>query len=300
MSHKGNPKRFQNKIIELAVDKDQTLLPFLLEKLSNRSRNSIKSILTRGQASVGGHIQTRHDFPLRPGDKVQIRFGTPAAGTHLQGLTILHEDDDLIVVEKSAGLLTIATDKEKERTAYHQLMDYVREKHPTQRIFIVHRLDRDTSGVMLFAKKKSIQQKLQNHWKDIVLERTYIALVEGEVKKKAGSITSWFKESTTHLVYSNPKPNDGKKAVTHYKVLKSNRKYSLLEVNLETGRKNQIRVHMKDIGHPVVGDKKYGTNNRVIGRLGLHAAVLSFKHPRTGEVLRFLSKMPKVFLKPFA
>ncbi|MGV3488817.1 MAG: RluA family pseudouridine synthase [Tuberibacillus sp.] len=299
MNKKGHHKGLQNKVTELTVEKENELLEFLLEKLSNRSRNSVKSILARGQVSVGGQIQTKYNFPLAPGQKVNIRWGGPQAGTRLQGLTILHEDDDIIVIEKSAGLLSIATEKEKGMTAYRQLMDHVRDKHPNQRIFIVHRLDRDTSGLMLFAKSKAVQEQLQNHWKEAVLERTYVALVEGEVNEKMGTIKSWFKESATHLVYSSQNPNEGKEAITHYKVLKSNRKFSLLEVNLETGRKNQIRVHMKDIGHPVVGDKKYGSNNRVIGRLGLHARQLSFKHPRTGEVLRFATKIPEAFSRPF-
>ena len=293
------PNTNKAKVTEIVVEKEGELLEFLLDKLSNRGRNSVKSILARGQVSVDQHIETKYNYPLRSGQKVNIRWGGPQAGTRLTGLTILHEDDDIIVIDKGPGLLSIATDNEKSVTAYHQLMEHVQKHHPDNRIFIVHRLDRDTSGVMMFAKSKEVQQQLQNHWKDAVLERAYVALVEGEVKKKSGTITSWLKESKTHIVYSSDKPDDGQKAVTHYKVLQSSRKYTLVEVKLETGRKNQIRVHMKDIGHPVVGDKKYGSNSRVIGRLGLHARLLSFKHPKTLEVLRFATKIPDVFMRPF-
>jgi len=151
---------------------------------------------------------------------------------------------------------------------------------------------------MVFAKNKEVQQTLQNSWHETVKERAYIALVEGQVKKD-GTVTSWLTESKTFMVYSSPRENDGKKAITHYKVLESNRNYSLLQVNLETGRKNQIRVHMKDIGHPVVGDKKYGSRNNSLGRLGLHAHAISFIHPTSGELLRFETKTPDVFLRTF-
>jgi 23S rRNA pseudouridine1911/1915/1917 synthase len=210
----------------------------------------------------------------------------------------LHEDNDLIVIEKEPGLLSIASEDEKHLTAYRQLTDYVRNVNPKNRIFVVHRLDRDTSGVMVFAKNKEAQQTLQNSWQESVRERAYIALVEGAVKKD-GTVTSWLTENKMFMVYSSPKPNDGKKAITHYKVLQSNRNFSLLQVNLDTGRKNQIRVHMSDIGHPVVGDKKYGSRNNAIGRLGLHANAIELKHPTTGESMRFESKTPASFTRPF-
>jgi len=164
----------------------------------------------------------------------------------------------------------------------------------------LHRLDRDTSGVMMFAKSEKIQQLLQNAWKEAVLERSYIAVVEGLVTKEEGTITSWLTESKAFIMYSSRTPNGGQKAVTHYQVLKKNKNYSLLEVKLETGRKNQIRVHMKDIGHSIIGDKKYGATKHPIGRLGLHARVLAFTHPVTGEEVRYETDIPKVFLSLFS
>ncbi|PZE20786.1 RluA family pseudouridine synthase [Paenibacillus xerothermodurans] len=277
------------------------LLPFLLSTLSNMGRNSVKSLLSRGQVSVNDKAVTVHNFPLEPGHIVAIHRERAVAEAPLLGMAILHEDDDIIVIKKESGLLSIASARpeEHEVTAYRQLMTHVRRTNPHARIFVVHRLDRDTSGVMMFAKSERIQQALQNSWQDAVKERSYIALVDGKVQKPAGTVTSWLKESRTLKMYSGRYPNDGQLAVTHYKVLQSNSAFSLLEVHLETGRKNQIRVHMEDIGHPVSGDKKYGSRTKVIGRLGLHAKVLSFEHPTTGELLRFDTGVPKQFLRPF-
>ena len=287
-----------NRNDEWIVNEQTELLKYLYEVLSSRSRNSVKGILNRGQVLVNGKVSTQFNDLLNPGDKVQIHARVATDEVKMTGVTILHEDNDLIVIEKEPGLLSIASEDEKHLTAYRQLTDYVRSVNPKNRIFVVHRLDRDTSGVMVFAKNKEAQQTLQNSWQESVHERAYIALVEGAVKKD-GTVTSWLTENKTFMVYSSPRPNDGKKAITHYKVLQSNRNFSLLQVNLDTGRKNQIRVHMQDIGHPVVGDKKYGSRNNAIGRLGLHANAIELKHPTTGESMRFESKTPASFTKPF-
>lgn len=280
------------------VNESIELLPFLLHVMESRSRNSVKSILTRGQVSVDDDATTKHNYHLQPGQTVAILKNKVAAKVNkVTGFSIIHEDKDIIVINKEAGLLSIASASEKDLTAHNQLMDYVRVEHPRNRVFIVHRLDRDTSGVMVFAKNEIVKRKLQDNWKTIVKERTYMALVEGTVKKPKGTITSWLKESSTLVVYSSPKEGDGLRAVTHYETVQSNATFSLLKVNLETGRKNQIRVHMEDIGHPVVGDKKYGSNTNVIGRLGLHASVLAFEHPKSGKLLRFEADVPDAFLK---
>ncbi|RKN71895.1 RluA family pseudouridine synthase [Paenibacillus ginsengarvi] len=296
------PSAPKSAATELLAEQPAMLLDFLLAALSGRSRNSVKSILARGQVSVNGRPTTKYDFPLQPGHRVIVSWAKVAERSEvkLNGLSLMHEDNDLIVVHKEAGLLSIATAQEKEQTAYRQLSDYVRRSNPSARIFIVHRLDRDTSGVMMFAKSERVQQLLQNEWKDAVLERTYVALVEGEVREKEGTVKSWLKENKAMVMYSSSKPDDGQLAITRYKVLKTNNRASLLQVELETGRKNQIRVHMMDIGHPVVGDKKYGSRGgSPIGRLGLHAHVLSFRHPASGETMRFESPMPSSFLRVF-
>ncbi|NBD27634.1 RluA family pseudouridine synthase [Paenibacillus glycinis] len=281
------------------VKEPAELFAFLLQHVAGEGRNAIKSMLSRGQIAVDGKPVKLYNYALQPGQKVAVSKERIAEKPPLIGLTILHEDDDIIVVVKDAGLLSIASEQESELTAYRQLTAHVRASDPRSRIFVLHRLDRDTSGVMMFAKNEQAQQELQTTWQDSVEERTYIALVEGKVKKPEGTISSYLKESKTLKMYSTNNPTDAQHAVTHYKVLQSNASFSLLEVSLETGRKNQIRVHMEDIGHPIVGDKKYGSRSRAIGRLGLHARVLAFKHPATGKLARFETDIPKSFLNPF-
>jgi len=282
------------------VTENSTLLPFLIETFPNRGRNKVKAMLTHRQVKVEDKVVTRHDHPLAIGQSVTISAVGDGGKELLQGVRILHEDADIIVIDKPAGLLSMATDEERERTAYRALTDYVRRNDAQARIFIVHRLDRETSGVMMFAKRESVQQALQNAWKDVVQERAYAVLVEGRVGQKTGKIHSWLKESQTKTMYVSRKPGDGQEAITHYEVVQSSDDYSLLQVRLETGRKNQIRVHLESIGHSVVGDKRYGSTKNPIGRLGLHARILAFRHPTSGEVLRFATEVPSAFRRVFA
>lgn len=283
---------------EWAVEKNNELLEYLFEVMPNKSRSTVKGMLKRGQVTINGKPTTQFDERLKKGDVVTLRDRAASPDVKMKGIEIVYEDDDIIAIEKSHGLLTMGSKQEKKATAFRMLMDYVQSIRPNNRIFIVHRLDRDTSGVMIFAKSRVVQQKLQNNWKDIVSERTYIALVEGQVKKD-GTITSWLKEDKAFKMHSSPKDNGGQKAITHYQVMRKNRRFSLLKVNLETGRKNQIRVHMETIGHPIVGDKKYGSTTKPINRLGLHASVIEFKHPTSGKTLRFESKPPSSFTRGF-
>jgi len=297
--HGGALNRSQTPPKQLKVTEQGELLPFLLDKLSPQGRNSIKSLLAHGQISVDDRVEKLYNHSLRPGQVVTVRKDRTTVAPPLVGLKILYEDDAVIVINKDTGLLSIATAQETELTAYRQLTAHVRLTDPNNRIFVLHRLDRDTSGVMMFAKSEKVQQKMQDGWKDIVKERMYVALVEGLVKKAQGTITSWLKETSTLKMYSSFTPNDGLHAVTHYKVLRANRNYSLLEVHLETGRKNQIRVHMQDLGHPIASDKKYGAKTKPFSRLGLHARVLAFEHPVTGKLMRFETDIPKQFMSQF-
>lgn len=281
------------------VTEDVQLLPFLLEKYPRKGRNKVKALLTRGQVMVGNRVVTRHDHLLAVGDKVKIlQTGSVQQRETMAGVKIVYEDESLLVIDKPPGLLSMATTEEKERTAYHILTEYVQERNPKARIFIVHRLDRETSGLMMFAKTEEVKNQLQNHWKDVILERSYMALVEGAVKEKQGTIKTWLKESSTRTMYVS-RPGEGVIAITHYLVIESTPEYSLLAVRLETGRKNQIRVHMQSIGHSVVGDKRYGSRKNPIARLGLHAQILAFQHPVTGETLRFETKIPNQFRSVF-
>jgi 23S rRNA pseudouridine1911/1915/1917 synthase len=180
---------------------------------------------------------------------------------------------------------------------YSLLSRHVKKQDRGNKIFIVHRLDRETSGLMLFAKSEAVKDKLQETWNETVIERTYIAVVEGAVEKQEGTITSYLSEDKVFKMHSSPKPDSGKEAITHFSVLKKNNAYSLLKVNLETGRKNQIRIHMQEMGHNIVGDKKYGATANPIKRLGLHAQQLSFIHPVTGKKMNFETKIPRVFMR---
>lgn len=209
-------------------------------------------------------------------------------------LDIIFEDKNILVVNKPSNLLTIATDNEKENTLFHQVYGYVKKKN--QSVYIVHRLDRDTSGIVLFAKNTRVKNVLQDNWDKMVKTRGYMAVVSGKTEEN-GSIKSWLKETSTLLTYSSSVKDDGKLAITKYKKVGGNSKYSLLSINILTGRKNQIRVHMSDIGHPIVGDKKYGSKVNPIRRMALHANVLEIEHPVTHQMIRFESKVPKEFME---
>ncbi|MEX0803127.1 MAG: RluA family pseudouridine synthase [Candidatus Binatia bacterium] len=212
-----------------------------------------------------------------------------------RGLQIVHEDRDIIVIDKPTGLLTMATDSEKTRTAYFMLTDYVRKGYSKSRnrIFIVHRLDRETSGILIFAKTIEAKLFLQEHWEET--RKKYLAVVHGHCEKKIDTIATYLAENKAHFVYSTPDTRKGRLSRTAYKVLKQTRDLALLEVDLLTGRKHQIRVHLADLGHPVVGDTKYGKTSRGHGRLALHAHSLSFKHPFTRTRLTFETKVPTYF-----
>lgn len=285
----------QPRVSELAVTEPGELLAFLLTRLPQAGRRKAKLLLAHRQVSVQDSVVTQYNHELSPGQTVCIHWDKVEVPAGPGDVRILFEDAHLIVVDKPAGLLTMATKSEKEHTAYRQMMDHLQQNDRTQRVFIVHRLDRDTSGVLVFAKSLDVQQALQANWRDAVLERTYAALVEGRVARPEGTVTSWLKESSTLRMHSSRSPNGGQKAITHYRVIQATDAYSLLQVRLETGRKNQIRVHMQELGHSVVGDRKYGAKSNPLGRLGLHAQILSFGHPVTHETLRFETEIPKKF-----
>ncbi len=284
---------------DFLVETEDTLLAFLLAHLPQKSRSSVKAVLRDGQVFVGDRAFTQFDQPLVPGQRVRVYWQRTEAPRELRGLNIVHEDDQIIVVDKPSGLLTIATDKEKRRTAYAMLSDHVKKADPDNKIFIVHRLDRETSGLLMFAKSEKVKEQIQKTWETTISERSYVAVVEGEVEAEEGTVTSWLTESRALIVYSSQNPQHGRKSVTHYRKLRGNRDYSLLRLNLDTGRKHQIRVHMQDLGHPVVGDKKYGSTLNPLRRMGLHAQVLVFTHPQTRKLCRFETPIPKSFLKLF-
>ena len=241
---------------------------------------------------------TQFDYPLKKGQTVTVGSYKPEFRQTLAPdmPEIVYEDDNIIVINKPAGLLAVATDDEKQETAYRAVMEYVQRKNRNNRIFIVHRLDRDTSGLLLFAKNDTIKYELQDNWDELVKFRGYCALIEGHPKEKKGRIESWLRETDSHFVYSAKNKGDGKLSVTNYEVKRESRDYSLVAVNIETGRKNQIRVHFSEMGHPIAGDKKYGAQTNPIRRLALHADRLVVKLPYLDEEMDFKLPVPKKFI----
>lgn len=210
-------------------------------------------------------------------------------------LDIIYEDKEILVVNKPSGVLTISTPKEREKTLFHEVSDYVKKSNPKAKIFIIHRLDRDTSGIVMFAKNQNIKYAYQNSWDKLVIKRGYTAVVDGVLEKKIGTIKSYLKETKTLLVYSSDDKKNGKLAITNYNVINESKRYSMLDIDIKTGRKNQIRVHMSDINHPILGDKKYGNKKVSFNRLMLHANFLSIINPKTKKKMEFKCDVPKSF-----
>lgn len=214
-------------------------------------------------------------------------------------LDLLYEDKNLLIVSKPSKLLTVGTEKEKNHTLYQEVSAYVKKQHPKNKVFIVNRLDKDTSGIVLFAKDERLKKEIQNHWADWAKNREYIAVVEGKMEKKAGTIKNYLYEDKRLYVHETTDASKGVLAITHYEVLKQTNKYSLLKIRIETGRKNQIRVHLKGLHHPIIGDKKYGSLKNPLGRLGLHAVKLDLIVPPIKKELHIQTKIPGEFLKMF-
>ncbi len=285
--------------MSFTVKETAELMKYLVMQLPHKNRNNIKTMLKKREVLVEGKVVTQFNHVLQPGQKVELTTSFAPRARQMKGISIVYEDNDLIVVNKNAGLLSMATEKEKTNTVYRMLSNYVKEENRENRIFIVHRLDRETSGLMMFAKSEEMQKLLQESWKQTISDRSYLAVVPGKLDPPQGTFSSFLFESSAFIVYSSQNPEKGQASVTNYSTMRSNDNYSLLKVDLETGRKNQIRVHMKDLGHPVVGDRKYGSKINPIGRLGLHAWVLAFTHPVSGKKFRFETSIPGSFMKLF-
>ncbi len=269
------------------VKENEILIEFLKKTFSNLSKNSVKSLLHNEKVFVNGNMTTKYNYELNIGDVVEIREKVA------KNIDIIYEDKDIIVINKPSGLLTVATEKEKNKTAYHLVMEYLKKKNKNNRIFIIHRLDKDTSGIIMFAKNERAKHLYQDNWNDIVKKRCYYAVIDGKMQNKEGTIKSYLKENG-NMVYS-VKDRSGKLAITEYKVLKERKNISLLDINLKTGRKNQIRVHMKENKTPILGDLKYGEKSKLINRLALHAYKLELINPVTKKLLTFEINMPNEF-----
>ena len=290
------PSKDYKNLKQFTVKEPCELLEFLFQVFPGQSRNSVKSLLGSHRVAIDGAPITQFNFKLFPGDTVIIS-NTAIRKKTRSNLPILYEDNDLIVINKPTKLLSVPSDNEKGSTAFRMVNDYLQQKDKHNRAFIIHRLDEDTSGVLMFAKNDKMARALTDgdNWNNLVKKRGYFAIVEGNLEKKEGRVSSYLKKNAQNMMYSSKKKGDGQYAVTDYFVIKETKDYSLVDVDIKTGRKNQIRVHFGDLGHHIIGDDKYGEPANPIKRLGLHAYELDIIHPFNGKIMKFKAPMPKEF-----
>ena len=294
-------KQFVNKrntVNEYVVKESGELMAFIMQAMHGISRTKAKELLTKKCVSVNNMNVSQWNHELHKGDKVQIGHYKGHKEFHSDALKIVYEDAYLLVVEKREGVLSVSTGRQKN-SAHDILDEYLKRQGRNSGVHTVHRLDRETSGLMIFAKDIKTRLTFQEAWKDYVYDRRYIAVVSGDMEKDSGTVASWLTDNRMFVSYSTPYDNGGKYAVTNYKTIKRANGYSLVELKLDTGRKNQIRVHLQDLKHPIIGDRKYGNGIDTIGRLALHAFKLCFRHPVTGVNLEFETPYPPKFKKLF-
>lgn len=276
--------------MKFVINDEKELYSFLRDSLTNMSKNNIKSLLKNGSIYVNGYSITKHDYLLKRGDVVSTFKSIKDDNFSLK---IIYEDDNIIVIDKPTKMLTISSKNEKEDTLYRKVSDYLKKQN--RKVFVIHRLDFDTSGVIMFAKNQKIQKLYQDSWNDLAKEREYTAVVEG-ITDGEGHIESYLKQTKTLFVYSS-KNNDGYFSITDYRRISYNKKYSLLKIFISTGRRNQIRCHMYDIGHPIAGDTRYKSKTNPLNRLCLHASRLKIINPLNNELMVFESNVPDEFIK---
>lgn len=304
-SHHKTPQYKSDRIVEwqFAEEEPKGLIEVLEEKFPGNSRTDIKSWLKHKQVRINGRTTTLFSDPVAKGDEIAVNTSRSFVELRHPRLKLVYEDEDIIVVDKGYGLLSVGIPnpaKKKIESAYDILRDYVKRKDPRNKLFVVHRLDRDTTGLMMFAKTEEAQETLRHNWNNYVLQRLYVALLEGVVKEDEGYVKSRLTENSQYKVYTTRNEDEGKLAVTHFKVLRRGKGMSLVEFSLDTGRKNQIRAHASEMGHPISGDRKYGATQGRIGRLALHARTLRFAHPVTKKDMFFESPVPPAFYKAVA
>lgn len=288
----------RNNYDQYKVETARPLLEWLLENLKGESRSRIKATLQGRGIRVNGKVRTQFDWALQPGDTVSVSKSKQAGAFHSRYLRLVYEDKYIVVIEKNVGILSMEA-WHKSLNVKEVLDGYFRQSRQRCTAHVVHRLDRDTSGLMIYAKDKQTELALEHDWHHIVYDRRYVAVLSGEVADDEGTIANWLKDNRAYITYSSPTDNGGKYAVTHFHVLRRSVGHSLVEFRLETGRKNQIRVHSADMGNPVCGDIKYGNGDDPCGRLCLHAYLLCFYHPVTHQRMEFESPIPAAFLHVF-
>lgn len=293
MAYRPNQKKYDG----YTVDRESTLLEYLLNTLPG-SKTKIKATLQGRGIKVNGKVVTQFDYPLAPGNRIDVSLSKSNDTFKSRYVSIVYEDRYIVVIEKKPGILSMAAGH-STLNVKTVLDDYFKKTRQKCRAHVVHRLDRDTSGLMIYAKDMQTEQILEHEWHDIVFDRRYVAVVSGEMEQDNGTVANWLKDNKAYVTYSSPVDNGGKYAVTHYQVLRRSTEHSLVEYKLETGRKNQIRVHSADMGHPVCGDVKYGNGDNPIHRLCLHAYVLCFYHPVTHRPMEFSTPIPSQFKSLF-
>ena len=297
MRNKTGAQYAADKYLEIPVRKESTLMEFLLKQMGI-SRNRAKDLLSGRAVTVDRKLTTQYNTPLSPGQLVRVLRHRQSTMLVSKYIKIVYEDKDLVVIEKNSGILSMAATA-KQYSIKNILDEYFAKRHFKCTAHVVHRLDRDTSGLMMYAKNVETARALEDNWRETVYDRRYVAVLCGNMPQEGGTERSFLKDNKAYITYSSTTDNGGKLAVTHYRRIRNNDSFTLTEMKLETGRKNQIRVHMADIGFPIAGDKKYGNATDPLGRLCLHAYRLNFTHPVTGEDMQFETPIPKEFLKLF-
>ena len=295
---KGDRRRYTSDNIKTyEVVEETTLLPFLISSLTSLTRTEIKSLLKYKHVAVKGSATTQFDTPLLPGDTVEVNFGRSFYKFNNPQVKILFEDKWMVVIEKASGLLSVANDNAREKNAFNIVRDYIRHGNPEADLFVCHRLDQFTSGILIFSKDQEMMLEMRSNWDFYVKERKYICVTENIPPRVEDTIESLLTQNDRMQVFSTSDEEKGRLAITHYRVLQSRGRYALVDVEIFTGKKNQIRVHMAELGCPIAGDLKYGAETNPARRLMLHNYRLSFIHPVTGEQMRFSLPTPSVFRK---
>ncbi|MBD5303014.1 MAG: RluA family pseudouridine synthase [Bacteroides sp.] len=278
------------------TESEKRLMDFIIEVMPDAKRNDVKKWLRYGHLMVNGVVGRTFDVPVLPGAEVALNLSRPFPVFSHPRIDLIYEDDDVMVINKGYGMLSVGTaSKKKEENAYDIMRAYVKNVDPRNKLWVVHRLDRHTTGLMMFAKSEKAHEVLRHNWNNIILERLYVALLEGYLEQDKGFVKSRLTENSQYVVYSTDVPGEGRIAVTHYEVMGRGNGYTLAHFSLDTGRKNQIRVHAADMGHPIAGDRKYGAQTSPIHRLALHAQTLRFAHPITKKDMNFQSPVPREF-----
>ncbi|HZK03628.1 MAG TPA: RluA family pseudouridine synthase [Bacteroidaceae bacterium] len=296
-SEKGKSKRYlTDNIKSFEVLQETTLLPFLFETLVTKSKTKIKSLLRYKHIALKGKVVTQFNTPLLPGDLIEVNFGRSFYEFKHPLVRILYEDEWIVVIEKASGLLSVANEFDKKKNARHIITEYVRQEDPDANVYVCHRLDQYTSGILLLSKNREVMMEMRKNWDFYVKERKYMCVTENIPSREEDEIRSYLRENDFYQMQPTSNQEEGQLAITRYKVLQTKGRFALVDVEIFTGKKNQIRVHMAQIGCPIAGDSKYGAETNPIRRLMLHNYRLSFIHPISGELIRLSLTVPRNFL----